>query len=287
MKILDEVKYAEEMIAKGFIQKKYEFELKILAKYYHEKKNLSGDKLKDEIKKFCNSHIKKFNEIKYMRMLKRVIKYGESYSLFVAFPIRITKTEIEKIKNLNDLKSEKVAFTLLVLANINKQSYTTYMKDKIRHIIAENNKRKEPKSYRQLREVFPNISRSYYVNDKIGSIFKVAKIYLKKDERNSILKNLIDKELIVMTKQCKYKVNFIYHNTKETAVILKNFDDFVLEYERLIGDNIGYCECCGKPIRITSNRKKYCEKCWRKINKEQIKQRVNKYRQCNGLEISL
>ena len=279
MKILNEEKYAEELIKKGFILKKYDYELKILAKYYYSK-GIKEDELKNKIKDFCKLNISKFNEIKSFKMIKRAVKYGHTNSLFIVKPIRITKAEIDKIKELDNLKLEKIAFTLLVLSNINKQSYTLYMKDKLRNLINENNKKKNPIEYKELCKDFPNISRGYFVNEKMNSIFKTARVYVKKDEKQAMLKELIDKEFITMSKKCSFKINFIQHNVKKTEIIINNFEDFILEYEKIKGDNIGQCAeaGCNKLIRITSNRKMYCNECWKEKHKEQdrIYQR-NKY----------
>lgn len=122
LKILDEVKYAEDMIFQGFIQKKYEYELKILSKYYFSQ-GLCGNILQNKIKEFCYNHIPDFNEVRYVNMIKRICRYGENNNLFIVQPVRITQSEINRIKTLNNLKIEKIAFVLLVLANINKQKY--------------------------------------------------------------------------------------------------------------------------------------------------------------------
>jgi len=254
------------MLIHGFIQKKYEYELKILSKYYFSQ-NIYENDLRNKVLEFCNKHMNDFNEVRYIKMIKRVCRYGENNSLFIVKPVRITQCEIDKIKTLNNLKIEKIAFVLLVLANINKQSYILYVRDKIKHIQKINNKKN------RLIKV-PNISLSYYINEKINSIFKLAKIYLKKDERNTILRILIEREFIIMTKKCKYKINFIKHNTEKNSVIIYNFDDFVLEYERIIGDNIGYCIECKKPIRIRGNNHKMCSDCWKKHRKEYINNKV-------------
>lgn len=276
MRILNEIEYAKELEDKGFIQRKYGFELKILAKYYCSI-GIKDDELKKKLIEFCKLHIPKYNEIKYIKMVKNACRYGEDYSLFVVKPVRITLAEIEKIQKLNDLKVEKVAFVLLVLANINKQSYSQYIKDKIKKIIKLNSSRKKPIEWDKLKKNFPNVHKGYYVNNGINEIFKLAKVYLNKKEKNAVIKKLIDKEFISMTYSCKYKLDYIFHQEEENAVIINNFDDFVLEYDYLIGDNIGHCECCGKPFRIMSNKHKYCKECAREINiQKTIENRKNR-----------
>jgi hypothetical protein len=280
LRILNELEYAENMTKKGFLQKKYEFELKILSKYYYSQGH-SADILKQKIKDFCTYYLPDFSEVKYFKMINRVCSYGEKNSLFIVKPVKITKKEFDKIRSLNNLKVEKIAFVLLVLSNINRQSYILYMRDKIKDIKKNNENKKIHKN-------LPKISLGYYVAEKINTLFNLSKIYLSKAERNEIIKILIDEKLIKMNKQCIYKIEFVNHNTNENVLILDNFEDFVLEYDRLLGDNIGHCETCKKPIRITSGRQKYCRQCWKELRKEQIRINVQNYkkrRKGNQLEI--
>lgn len=255
MRILNEVKYAENMVSQGFIHKKYGYELRILSKYYFSQ-GFYGSTLTKKIKEFCHINIPDFNEVKYAEMIRKTCIYGENNELFVAKPVRITQIEIDRIKSLNDLKIEKVAFVFLVLANISKQKYTLYIRDKIKY------KQKILKNKKKAIKL-PKISLYYYVNENINNIFTLAKVYLKRKERDVIIRILNEKDLIETNSKCQCKIKFIYHNTKDTALIIDNFDDFVLEYEKLIGDNVGYCVTCGKPIRITSNKRKYCNKCFK------------------------
>jgi hypothetical protein len=188
-----------------------------------------------------------------MNMINRVCKYGQNYSLFKVKPITITYSELETIKDIDNLKTQKIAFVLLVLSKINRLSYLLYMEDKIRLIKRYNEKLIKPKD-------LPEISRNYYSNNKINELFELAKLYMKKGEKKKVIQELINKQLIEMTTSCKFKVNFI-NNESPIELELKCFDDFILEYERIIGENIGYCENCPKPIRITIHNRKYCHKC--------------------------
>ena len=42
-----------------------------------------------------------------------------------------------------------------------------------------------------------------------------------------------------------------------------------------------YCKCCGKEIKISGNRKKYCSKCAKEIEKRNVNNRVRKHRNEN------
>lgn len=273
------------MLQNGFIQKKYGYELKILSKYlyakYRENKDLDKDKINEKLKQqlidFCNSHIMGFNVVKNMRLIKNACNYGKSHRLFVVKPVRITQLEFERIKNLHDLTLEKIAFTILVLANIHKQKKNIELKDKIININNQNNVRRNPKSNKEIINDYPKPIKPYYTCDKINYIFKTAKIYLNKQDKNKIIKQLIDKEYIIMTKKCNYKLNYVHHNCNKNALVIDNFDNFILGYEMLIGDNIIKCDVCNKFVRKKSNNQKYCKECWQDIRKEQNKNNFNNW----------
>jgi hypothetical protein len=50
------------------------------------------------------------------------------------------------------------------------------------------------------------------------------------------------------------------------------------ERELGIAEDIDRCDICGAIIRKTSNRKKYCDKCKKKVNRSQTRSRVQKMR---------
>ena len=265
MRELNEGYYAENMIKSGFKSKKYEFELKILSKYYRQYSK--PEEVKQQIKDFCMKHIPKFNEVKSMNMVNRVVRYAEVNSLFVVSPIHITKSELSTIGELGDLKLEKLAFVLLVISKINRQSYETFIQDKIAIVEKFNAEEKNKK-----KKEMPELHDGYYANGKINGFFKMAKIYLSKQERFSAIKKLIDSGLISMTKNCKYKIEFVDVES-EGLIVIEKFDNFVLEYMKYLGDNIGSCEVCGDLFEIKSNRHSYCKVCWK--NKQLEK--YNKY----------
>ena len=244
MKILNETKYAKNILEKGFDQNKFSYDLKILAKYLY-KEEKDELKLKEKLISVCKEKNKNFNEVKYWKLIKYACEIAKKYELFDVEPVGINEFELDTIENLHNLKIQKIAFVLLVLAKLNKQYYILNSKNK---------------------ESFDN--GEYYVNSKISEIFNLAKIYLKKKEKDMIFNYLIEKEYIQMTKKCNYKINFVYPTSKKNVIMIDDFDNFILEYERLLGDNIGNCEKCNKPIRITSNKTKYCNKCAVEAHKE-------------------
>ena len=276
MRILDELKHAENMLEKGFELKQYDFELKILAKYYSSQ-NKNVEEIKVELIEFCKRYITDFNEVKFINLIKRACSYSQKNTLFTMSPVEVTENEIQTIKELNDLKLEKVAFVLLIVGKLNRQSYEHYMDDKIAYITTINEDEKKKKKL-----PIPEKREGYYADGKINSFFESAKIYLKKKERNTIMKQLIDLGLITMTKKCKYKINFVneFDDCSEVVLTINKFEDCVLEYMKYIGDNIGNCEVCGYLFEIKGKNHRMCKTCWRKHRKEYEKNKKRQYRKC-------
>lgn len=268
MKILNEYDYTENIIKNGFTKNKYVAELRILAKYYFQQ-GIKGEDLKDIISKFCSKNIKDFNMVTWAKTINYICKYGETNSLFNISPIRVTDKEMDKIQSLKNLKFEKVAFVILILAKINKQSYMLFLKDKIK-----NSKNKTNHKFR-----------GYVITESINEIFQLAKVHVSKDKRFEIIRHLVDLGFIDVTKNGKIRVDFVNNHSTENTLVVSKFNNFVLDYMKYIGDNIGDCEVCGDLIEIKGKNHKYCISCWNNINKQQIKKRVQKHRnkdKCNG-----
>ena len=111
--------------------------------------------------------------------------------------------------------------------------------------------------------------------DKYSSIS-----YLYKKIRENILSINHDKKYVI-----DVLVEYLYNHKKSNfkTTLWSSFGDVIVEN---IIKNIrkkllqGYIQCseCNKLINPINNRQKYCPTCWKEINKEQIRQRVQKYR---------
>jgi hypothetical protein len=261
LKVLNELEYVGNIIKNGLSDNNIIFELKLVAKYYN-MKGYAGEELENKIIEFCKKNIKQFNYATWFSTIERVCRHGERNSLFCIKPIRITDLEYERIKNINNLKYEKIAFVLLVLAKINKQSYMLYLKDKIRN----KSNRKEFKF------------KGYYVSESINEIFKIARVYGNKKKKFEIIRELIALDLISVTKMGKIKVNFINNHSVNNFVVLSKFDNFILEYTKEYGVKVKYCAVCGCIIEKTIHNKKYCDGCAKDIDREKAKDRMKSIR---------
>ena len=257
--IFNELEYAETMLVKGFIQNKYLTELRVLGKYYNKIDGLKTEEVKVKLKEFCKKFLPEYNEVIHLDMINKATNYGvqKKNTLTVILSINITENELYKIKSLDDIKLEKIAFTALVLSKMNK--------------------------YKPKNKYNSGDSHTVY---NFKELFKYAKEKCNQDQKDEYLKQLSKSGLFSYTVYGGLKVNFVddIGDIDESGIILSNFDNFVLEYEKYVGGNVINCEKCGVPFYPVNNTNKYCsEECakeiWEEQNRIHNKERMRKIRQ--------
>jgi len=254
--IFNELEYAKKMINSGFIQDKYSKELRILAKYYNKELNLKTDKIKEKLKEFCEKYLPKYNEVLHLDMIIKASRYGvkKNNRLLKIQSILITKNELTTIESLKDIKLETFSFVTLVLSKINKFVEENYKDHK---------KKKCNKKY------------EYYCNN-LKEMFISSKIRCNKEQRESYIDLLSQTSLFDYTIFGTFKVNFV-DEIEEVVIEINKYENFVLEYMKYKGENIGYCEVCEIPFYPTNNFQKYCKTCAKEIEKENHKDRNREY----------
>jgi hypothetical protein len=77
-------------------------------------------------------------------------------------------------------------------------------------------------------------------------------------------------------------VKYLFHekNVRFKSTFWSCFGDIIVENlkNNVLMKNI-YCECCGDRIVSSNNRHKYCEVCWKEMNKSQTRERVKRFRE--------
>ena len=250
MKFLyNELEYAKYVEKNGFTSKNYYTEMVLLVKYWKSIGNKPKER-KEKLYKFCENNITGFNRVLYFKIINSALKSGsrKDNSLIVIEQIPVTISEITYVNNLDiDYNYKKVLFTLLV-----------------------NNKIK--KEICKLR--FGQVSEFNYVGGKkkyYNDIIEMAKIE-KSYKVNNIINWLSDNGFIDV--RTKAKVNLIFINNipedDNVAFSITTFDNIGYYFDWYNQDNkIIKCENCGKLVKATNNRKKYCKECWKEKHKEQ------------------
>jgi hypothetical protein len=237
--ILDEQHLLDKSLNDGYIDiKKPSNTIKILVKHYLSK-GMNKQQAFDSIDDFLNKNLNDYNLPNWMKsitgMINRINK-SKDFQLVNINKIHITKNEINKIRELNNTRLEKLVFVLLVYAKI----------------------------YNQL-----NKNESNWVNEEHKYIFSDAKITSTKEEQGKLiykLKQLNYVDVSIMVTSTNIKVMFVDNNTDDLAFTITDFRNVVYEYlSYLEPEKYIRCVECGLLIKPSNNKMKYCKDCARKI----------------------
>ena len=205
---------------------------------------------------WMNKNHDNFDESYYSNLVSDAIKRAHKAPFYSVDNIKITKSELDSISSLDNLRAEKVLFVLLCMA-------------------------------KQQRAVsgFTNGLVRYSLTD----LCKLARISVPADDREYILYNIVQKGLLSCPKKNDTKcliVNCI-NDDDDVAIELDETDCQELAYVYLNWKNNGKgytrCQRCNKLIKQSKTRpRKYCEECAAEAEKENTRERVRRYRErCN------
>ena len=255
--ILNEKELLRKSLEEGYIdEKKPSNTIRILVKYYFSIE-MNREQVYDSIHNFFSKNYKKYNNAKWQNTFDRIIKsvYKDSkYELLDINSVKITENELNTIKDLNNIKYEKLAFVLLVYAKI----------------------------YNQM-----NKTDSGWVNIEQKHIFSNAKIVIKVKDQGLSLHRLEELGMINASKMVNctnIKVNYIDENSL-VVLEVKDFRDYIYEYLRWKGENISGCQKCGILLSPSNNRHKYCKSCWKEKQLEWQRESMRKIRESKNCEV--
>ena len=225
------------------------------ARYNYFIKNLTDKKNYNEVVRFIteNSTVG-LTDFDIYEFVNKSIKSAKKVGLKQVDHIYITKSELDFISKLDDIKLEKIAFVLLALAKYHN-------------------------------EVSEDYDDRVYI--KLSEVKKLARINMNRIDFEYFYANLYDKDVLqhntspISTMQI---VNFVSHNQDdEIAFELKEVDYLELAYVYLSWKNggKGYTRCtrCDRLMRQSKTKpRKYCEECAKEVITEQKRQWAEKSR---------
>lgn len=231
--ILNEKQVLDESLKNGYVDtNKPSNTIRILVRYYFSI-GMNKPQIIDTINNFFELNMPDFNSVKWQQSINNMISYvsrKKDYALSNVEKVEITEHELDTIKNINNIKLEKLAFSLLVYAKI----------------------------YNQLNGKDEN-----WVNEQHKYIFSDAKVVVNIKDQGKMIHNLRELGLVgssIMVSSTNIKVNFV---DMDSPIILtiSDFRNFTYEYLRLKGINIRSCEKCGILVIPSNNYQKYCKDC--------------------------
>lgn len=250
--VLNEVKQAEYIIEKGEVGNKPTSTLFLLGKYYRVKENLDKEHTFNKLNEFMKSNYKNYNSALWEDIIEDISKKATKYSLREIDSIGITQQELDEIYEINNLKYQKLLFTMLRYA-------------KLYNLISENN--------------------NGWINADIKEIFRVARVSVKhRNDKFLYLNDLERTGLISFSSKndnLNIRVNFVDMGN-EHVLDVYDFRELGYEYLNYI-ENGKFIRCteCNRLVKKKSKHDystKYCSECAKKKFNEQCKQNMRKLR---------
>ena len=222
------------------------------ARYNYFIKNMTDKKNYNDIIEFVTQNTTVgLTDFDIYEFVNKAIKSAKKVGLKQVDHIYITKSELNFIFSLDNIKLEKIAFVLLSLAKYHN-------------------------------EVSGDDDNKVYI--KLNEVKNMARINMNKIDFEYFYANLYDKGILqrnmspISTVQI---VDFVSHNKNdEIAFELREVDYLELAYTYLSWKNNGKgyarCQKCNRLMRQSKmNPRKYCEKCAKDVNREQTLEKYN------------
>ena len=243
MLILNEKKYAQDIYdEKNTDVKSVVSKIGYITRHLLYSLNQNDEEIYKNTVDWMKKHHNNFDEVYYSNLISDAIKKASKKPFYCIESIKITKSELDIISSLNNLRAEKILFVLLCMA---KQQQTS--------------------------NGFTNGLVKYSITD----LCKTARISVPADEREYILYNIVQKGFLDYPKkndtQCLI-VNFI-NEDDEVVLNLDESDCYELAYLYLSWKNGGKgftrCKRCNRMIKQSKTKpKKYCEECAKEAHLE-------------------
>ena len=202
------------------------------ALYYTQIEPVDKKIIFNTVVKFMEQHYSDFKYEGYVRAINKCINDVKKYRIKNIDSIKITKSEMNKIQSLNDIKKEKIAFVVLALAKYFNAAY-------------ENEKD------------------NFYA--KTSEIFKFARISIPVRERDYYLRFAYEEGILKPNYSIgnnAYTAAFVSHNDEEIVLELNESDYLEIAYTYLNYKNGGYkrCKTCGRWFKISVGKpnEQYC-----------------------------
>lgn len=239
--IFDEARHVDKMLVGGFQTNNTKFELQLLANFYREK-GYDDKSIEEKLHDFSKIYAHNYNRVKFYKLIDEKVKRSKKSKLKRSVPINITKKEIDLILQEDNYKCQKLLFVYLVLA---------------KYYMSNNNTEK------------------YYVGCKDNDIFNLCDMYIRKQDKMDLMHYITKKGYITPTLSMSSIINYVNEDSP-IEITLTPDTDMVYYFEKYVGGIFINCSNCGRLVKKTNNRIKYCKSCAIEINKELTRSKRNK-----------
>ena len=241
----DDRKDIESKMSANYVNKENpEDTIRDLARYNYHILGMKKEDNYDAILAYMTKNCNDFYEEKYFKIIYRNIASAKKYKFRSVGPVKITRSEIDKIVSFHDIRKEKIAFVLLAIAKY----YNNVSDD--------------------------NSNRMYI---SMTDLFKLSRVAIPCKERASYL-HFAYQEGILVEHMCvgtNLKIVGFVDDTSEAVMELGEDDYKELAYAYLNYKNGGYkhCKNCGRLFKMHKSApgRLYCKECGQKENVDDFK----------------
>lgn len=216
-----------------------------IAKYNFRVKHMSDEDNYSYIKNWLSIHYQYYVETELYGVIIQKVEAAHNYDLLESDSLVIYQSELDVILASGDIRTEKVLFTVLCIAKLQKNIFG-YQNGKYKYALT--------------------------------NIFKLARVHIPSTDRNKFMHTLLDKGYINapfrVDDEQRY-VTFMSDGINDKEVIIvpdSDFDELAFVYEdwKSMGENFDRCEKCGRLIKKSKTKpRKYCEECAKNVQTEQ------------------
>lgn len=216
-----------------------------IAKYNFSVKNMSDEENYLYIKNWLKIHYLYYVETELYGIIQQKINAAHTYNLLESDDLIVYQRELDVILSSGDIRTEKVLFTLLCVAKLQKNIF----------------------GYKDGKYKFA-----------LTNIFKLARVHIPSTERNKFMHDLLNKGYINapfrVADEQRY-VTFMSDGENDVEVIKVNefdFDELAYVYLNWKNEGKGFTRCqkCNKLIKQSKTKpRKYCELCAEEVVTEQ------------------
>jgi len=251
--VLDEESWSENLLKNGS-PKPYAIskDVSILAKYWRYK-GLETHDIRLKLEEYCYKSDPYFNDANSYWKIRNALRDSKNYRLRRAFPIVVTRAEVDVIKQFKSYDYQKVLFVLLVTGKFLKYSNTK---------IKPTNKTR--------------IINDFFVKESMSEAVRNARVSMRIKERKDMFNNFYNAGVFDVGHYYRtLKVKFVDEDS-EPEIVVTDFDNIVLSWCRYCGERIAACSKCGKLFLQRTNMQQKCRHCWKDERKEKVRLAVMK-----------
>ena len=215
-----------------------------LARYNYHILGMKKEDNYDAILAYMTRNCSDFYEEKYFKIIYRNISSAKKYKFRSVAPVKINRTEIDKIIGLNDIRKEKIAFVLLAVAKY------------YNNVSSDNNNR-------------------MYIS--MSDLFKLSRVAIPCKERASYLHFAYQEGILVehMFVGTNLKVAGFVDDDSETVLELDEdaYKELAYTYLNYKGGGYKHCKNCGKLFKMHKSApgRLYCKDCGQKEESDRFK----------------